>query len=211
MNRLKFLATLCAVSIPIGCASEESDDERYYQEHSVEDVSVFLSVEENPFLGMPTDIKASSGGLYLVDSGRNMIHNVDLDGNLLLSFGNRGQGPGEYQSIAGFWPMGDRYLVYDYNSFKFITFDRQGDMIDEVILRENPVNPESQRSIPITVEALTPDKLLIPTGGSKRSLFAIAELGGDDVIYAGNALGEFVARFDFDDVILLKRSCTRYF
>lgn len=201
MNKVKITAIFFVGIILIGCASEESDDERYYQEHSVEDVSVFLSVEENPFLGRPTAIKASPGGLYLVDSGRDMIHKVDLDGNLQLSFGNRGEGPGEFQIITGFWPMRDRYLVYDYNSFKFITFDRQGDMIDEVILRENPVYPESQRSIPITVEALTSDKLLIPSGGNRGSLFAIAELGSEDVIYAGDALGEFVAGYNRDDVM----------
>lgn len=199
MNELKLLAILCAVCIFISCVSEEGNDERYYQEHSVEDVSVFLSVQENPFLGRPTAIKSSPGGLYLVDSGRDMIHKVDIEGNLQLSFGKQGQGPGEFQHLTKFWLFGDRYLIYDYNSFKFITYDKQGNMIDEVIMRENPVNPESQRSIPITVEALTSDKLLIPTGGNQGSLFAIAELGSEEVIYAGNALGEFVASYNRDD------------
>lgn len=167
----------------------------------MEDISVFLSVQDNPFLGNPTAIKTSTGGLYLVDSGRDMIHNVDFEGNLQLSFGKQGQGPGEFQLVTGFWPLGDRYLVYDYNSFKFITYDMQGDMIDEVIMRENPLNPESGRSIPITVEALTPDKLLIPTGGKQGSLFAIAELGSEDVIFVGDALGEFVAGYNRDSVM----------
>lgn len=201
MYRIIIITILCAGSILISCASEKNSDERYYQEHSVENISVFLKVEENPFLGRPTAMKARPGGLYLIDSGRSMIHNVDRDGDLRLSFGNRGQGPGEFQHLTGFWPMDDRYLVYDYNSFKFITFDRQGDMIDEVIMRENPVNPKSKRSIPITVEALTPGKLLIPSGGNRGSLFAIAEMGGNDVIYAGDALGEFVAGYNTDDVM----------
>ncbi|HKL15062.1 MAG TPA: 6-bladed beta-propeller [Halalkalibaculum sp.] len=200
MSRLKILAILCVVSILIGCASEVNDDERYYQEHSIEDFSVFLSVEENPFLGRPTAIKASPGGLYIIDSGRYKIHKVDSTGDLQMSFGSLGQGPGEYQTITGFWPLGDRYLLYDYNSFKFITYDLNGDMIDEVILTKNPVNPESGRSIPITVEALPSGKLLIPTGGSEGSLFAITEPDGGEVIYAGNALDEFVTIYNHEQV-----------
>ena len=161
---------------------------------------MFLSVQENPFLGRPTAIKASSGGFYVVDSGRYQIHNVDSTGDLQMSFGKQGRGPGEFQHLTKFWPFSDRYLVYDYNSFKFITYDKQGNMIDEVIMRENPVNTESQRSIPITVEALTSDKLLIPTGGNQGSLFAIAGLGSDDVIYVGNALGEFVTIYNHEEV-----------
>jgi hypothetical protein len=201
MNRIIIIIILIVGSLVISCISEESKDEIYYQEHSVEDVSVFLSVRENPFLVRPTAIKASPGGFYIVDSGSYQIHNVDRTGDLQMSFGNRGQGPGEYLSITGFWPFSDRYLVYDYNSFKFLTYDKQGDMIDEVVMRENPVNPETQRSIPITVEALTPDKLLIPTGGKQGSLFAIAELGTEEVIFAGDALGEFVAGYNTDDVM----------
>src|SRR6056297_810905 len=201
MNSFKNFAIICACTLVAACASENIENDIAYTEHSVENVNVILKVEENPFLGRPTAITVSSNGLYIVDSGRDMIHKVDRAGDLLMSFGSSGQGPGEYQSIAGFWPQENSYLLYDYNSFKFITYDKQGDMIDEVIMRENPVNPESQRSIPITVEALTPNKLLIPTGGNKDSLFAIAELGSEDVIFAGDALGEFVPGYNRDSVM----------
>lgn len=200
MNRIKIFVILCACILLAGCASEKSGEETDYREYSVEDVSLFISAEDSPVFGVPSTIKASFGGLYLVDTGLFQIHKADRAGDLQLSFGNRGDGPGEFRSIAGFWPLGNSYLVYDYNSFKFVTFDLNGDMTDEVILRENPVNPESQRSIPITVEALSSDILLIPTGGHEGSLFAIVELGGGKVTYAGNALGEFVARYDTEEV-----------
>ena len=146
MNRLIFITVLCLGNILIGCASEESEVGRYYQEHSIVKVQEFLSVQDNSFLGRQTSITDSQGGLYIVDSGRDMIHKVDRKGDLLTSFGSRGQGPGEYQSIAGFWPQENGYLIYDYNSFKFISYDSNGKVTDEVILRENPVNPDSRRA-----------------------------------------------------------------
>jgi hypothetical protein len=129
-----------------------------------------------------------------------MIHKVDREGDLLMSFGSRGQGPGEYQSIAGFWLQENGYLIYDYNSFKFITYNSDGEVTDEAILRENPVNPNSRRAIPITVKALPTGKLLIPTGGNKSSLFAIADLNGDETVFAGDALAPFVSQYNSDDV-----------
>ena len=200
MNSFKIFAIICACTLVAACASENTENDIAYTEHSVENVNVFLKVEENPFLGRPTAITASSNGLYIVDSGRDMIHKVDRAGDLLMSFGSRGQGPGEYQSITGFWPLENGYLIYDYNSFKFITYDSSGEVTDELILRENPVNPDSRRAIPITVEALPSGKLLIPTGGSEGSLFAIADPDGDEIIFAGDALAEFVSLYNSDDV-----------
>lgn len=201
MNKLITFAILSSGIFLAGCASEMSGEETVHREHFVEDVSLFLSAEDAPEFGIPSEIKASPGGLYLVDTGSYQIHKADRAGELQLSFGGQGDGPGEFRSFAGFWPLGDRYLVYDYNSFKFVTFDLNGEVTDEVILEKNPVNPESGRSIPITVEALPSGKLLIPTGGSEGSLFAIADPDGDQVIYAGNALGEFSARYDREEVM----------
>jgi len=201
MNRLKIFAILCGGIFLAGCASEVGGEETEHREHFVEDVSLFISAEDSPEFGIPSAIKATHGGLYLVDRELYQIHKIDRAGDLQLSFGGRGQGPGEFQSIAGFWPLTDRYLVYDYNSFKFVTFDLNGEMTDEEILEENPVNPGSGRSIPITVEALPSGKLLIPTGGSEGSLFAIAEPGGGEVIYAGTALGEFVQEYNNQEVM----------
>lgn len=185
----------------LGCVADNNVEESIIHEHVVKNTQVFLSAEDTPFLARPTEIKAVSDGLYFVDVGHYQITKVDKEGNHLLSFGNRGRGPGEFQSIAGFWPLADRYLVYDYNSFKFVTFDLNGEITDEEILEKNPVNPESGRSIPITVEVLPSGKLLIPTGGSEGSLFAIAEPSGGNVIYAGTALGEFIARYDNEEVM----------
>ena len=201
MKGIKIFTLLFIGGLLAGCVSENGVDELVYPEHIVGEVSVFLSAEDSSDYGRPTAIKARPGGLYFIDSGQTQISRTDLQGNLEFSFGSRGEGPGEFLSITVFWLLGDTYLVYDYNNFKFSTFDQHGSLLKEEILSENPVNPGSGRSIPITVEALSEDKLLIPTGGSEGSLFAITEPGGGDVIYAGNALGEFQAIYDRETVM----------
>lgn len=155
MKRIRIFPLFFIGGFLAGCASENSVDETIYPEHFVDEVSVFLSAEDSPDYGRPTAIKARPGGLYFIDSGQTQISRADLQGNLEFSFGSRGEGPGEFLSITGFWPLGDTYLVYDYNNFKFSTFDQDGSLLNEEILSENPVNPGSGRSIPITVEVLS--------------------------------------------------------
>ncbi|MFO7845363.1 MAG: 6-bladed beta-propeller [Balneolaceae bacterium] len=191
----------CLGFLLLGCKADGDTEKTAVTEHIVNNVKVFLSAEDTPILGRPTAIKAVSDGLYFVDEGHSQITKVDEEGNHLLSFGNRGRGPGELQSIAGFWPFKNEYLVYDYNSFKFLTFDDRGELIDEEILTENPVNPDSEFSIPITLDALSPDKLLIPTGGRNGSLFAIADRVGSNVTYSGTAVGEFIREYNNQEVM----------
>lgn len=201
-SRIKNLGIIfCLGFLLFGCKADGDIEETAITEHIVKNVQVFLSAEDTPFLGRPTALKAVSDGLYFVDEGHSQITKVNEEGNHLLSFGNRGRGPGELQSIAGFWPFKNEYLVYDYNSFKFLTFDDRGELIDEEILTENPVNPDSEFSIPITLDALSPDKLLIPTGGRNGSLFAIADRVGSNVTYSGTAVGEFIREYNNQEVM----------
>ncbi len=189
------------VCLLYACSAENDADNQAFSKYAVSTVQVFLSPEDSPFLGRPTVIKAVSDGLYFVDSGHYQVIKVDKEGNRVLSFGSHGRGPGEFQSITGFWPFENEYLVYDYNSFKFLTFDHRGELIDEEVLTENPVNPDSEFSIPITLHALSSDKLLIPTGGRHGSLFAIADRISGDVTYTGKAVGEFIQEYNNREVM----------
>jgi hypothetical protein len=191
----------CLGYLLLGCNTEYGVEKTAFTEHSVKNVQVFLSAEDATFLGRPTAIKAVSDGLYFVDEGHYQITKVDKEGNLLLSFGNHGRGPGELQSITGFWPFENEYLVYDYTSFKFLTFDDDGNLVDEEVLNENPVNPDSEFSIPITLDALSSDKLLIPTGGRHGSLFAIADRSNGDATYTGIAVDEFIQEYNNQEVM----------
>jgi hypothetical protein len=191
----------CLGFIFIGCNTENGVEQTVFMEHSVKKNQVFLNAEDTPFLGRPTAIKASSDGLYIVDSGSYQIHKMDSSGNLQMSFGNRGRGPGELQSISGFWPLKNEYLVYDYNSFKFLIYDHHGNLIDEDVLNENPVNPGSEFAIPITLDALSSNRLIIPTGGKNGSLFAIADRISGKVAYTGKAIGKAIEEYNNQKVM----------
>lgn len=197
----KGVIIFCLGCLLLGCNAESGVEKTVFREYSVKNIQVFLSVEDTPFLGRPTAIKAVSDGLFFVDNGHYQITKVDREGNRLLSFGSHGRGPGELQTITGFWPFESEYMVYDYNSFKFLTFDHRGELIDEEVLNENPVNPASEFSIPITLDALSSDTLIIPTGGRNGSLFAIADRNNGDVTFTGNAVGEFVQEYNNQEVM----------
>ncbi len=186
----------------MACNSESEIEKATFTEHTIKDEQVFLSAEDAPYLGRPTAIKAVFDGLYFVDSDHYQIMKVDKEGNHLLSFGNRGRGPGEFQSIAGFWPFKNEYLVYDYNSFKFLTFDKEGSLVEEVVVEKNPVNPDGfPPNIPITVHAISTYELLIPSRGRNGSLFAIADIKTDNLKFTGEAIGPFVESYDHENVI----------
>lgn len=196
-----WVITFCLGCLLLGCNAESGVEKTAYREYSAKNIQVFLTVEDTPFLGRPTAIKAVPDGLFIVDEGHYQIIKVDKEGNRLLSFGSHGQGPGELQSIAGFWAFENEYLVYDYNSFKFLTFDHRGELIDEEVLNENPVNPDSEFSIPITLDALSSNKLIIPTSGRKGSLFAITDRISGNITYSGIAVGEFIHEYNSQEVM----------
>lgn len=186
------ISIICTMAFIFACKTEHKIEEPYSTKHSVKDSQVFLNADDSLFLGRPTSLKAVSDGLFIVDMGRYQITKVDEDKNRILSFGRNGRGPGEFQVITGFWPIETEYLVYDYNSFKFLSFDQNGQFLSEKIIKENPANPNSKRSIPITLDVISSDTILIPTVGRHGSLFAIANIENNDVIYAGTAISEFM-------------------
>lgn len=202
-NRMYYYGKIGILLICIGCLLSSCETDKNVEEtvlsvHQVNTTRAFLSLEDTPFLGRPTDVKSVSDGLFIVDEGHKQITKVDKDGKLVLSFGKRGRGPGEFQSIAGFWPFESEYLVYDYNSFKFLTFNDRGKLIEEETLQQNPVNPDSEFSIPITLDAVSAEILLIPTGGREGSLFAIADRSNGALTYAGSAVGDGNLNQEYD-------------
>lgn len=187
-----FVSIICAFGILIGCETERVVEEPTFKKHSIKNSQIFLSAEDSLFLGRPTSLKAVSDGLFIVDNGHYQIIKVDKAGKRLLSFGRNGRGPGEFQVITGFWALENEYLIYDYNSFKFLYFDHKGQFIDEKIVKENPANPNSKKSIPITLDVISSDTILIPTTGLQGSLFAITNLLDGEILYTGSAIKELV-------------------
>jgi hypothetical protein len=171
------------------------------EKHLINKVDVFLSAEKDKFIGRPTKIIASNKNLYFSDHAFQQITRVNSLGKKNFTFGSQGEGPGEFSSPSGFWVFNENYLVYDYNRNKFITYDRMGNMVDEVIINKNPVNPNGfPPNIPLTLHALSPNKLLIPSRGKNGSLFGILDINSMELILAGNAVGEHVESYNDDEV-----------
>ncbi|MGF1670149.1 MAG: 6-bladed beta-propeller [Balneolaceae bacterium] len=181
---------------------QDKQDLFIIEEHIVDDIDVFLSVEANRFIGLPTGVKVYKDELYVIDSGFHIITRIDHEGNKLFSIGNHGRGPGEFDAVSGFWVFDESFLVYDYNGFKFIVYDREGKLVEENIIEANPVNPDGfPPNIPLTVHAISHYQLLIPSRGKNGSLFSIVNLKTDEQIFAGKAIGEYVQSYDHDSEI----------
>lgn len=185
----------------VACSKQDIHEEIVFDKYEVHESTVFLSPEIADFVGSPARIKAYEGDLYFTDPAFNRVTKVDREGEKLFSFGSEGRGPGEFQSLTGFWKLDDRYLIYDYNGFKFITYDFNGDPVSDISVDVNPVNPDGfPPNIPITVEAISPHLLLIPSRGRNNSLFAIADIKNDSLLFLGNAVGDFVEGHDREEV-----------
>ncbi|MEX2527807.1 MAG: 6-bladed beta-propeller [Gemmatimonadota bacterium] len=75
------------------------------------------------------------GRLIILDQSAARVHIVDPSGELIMSFGTRGEGPGELAfplSIAA-TPSGE-IVVYDASNRGFIRFDEQGEYLGNVPL-----------------------------------------------------------------------------
>lgn len=176
-----FLAFSCTLKQDNGTAS--------VIEYTVDKVSVFTSVENSDSVGRPTRIVTAGERLYFSDHGFQCITGMNHEGEVEIYFGKQGRGPGEFSNPSSFWVFDDGYMVYDYNSFKFITYDIDGNFIDEKIIDSNPVNPdEFPPNIPLTVHAISPNDLIIPSRGRDGSLFAIANTENGDLKFAGEAV-----------------------
>ncbi len=183
------------------CSRQDGNETAAFKEHIVNKTEVFISTETSDFVGAPTRIKACNGGLCFSDHGFQRITKVDREGNRLLSFGRQGRGPGEFDSITGFWIFDDNYMVYDYNGLKFIMFDTEGNLVSEKAAPKNPVNPDGfPPQIPVTVHASSQHELLIPSRGRNGSLFALADVKTDELQYMGSAIGKHVESYDSENV-----------
>lgn len=188
---------LFAIPLLLTCSQQDVKNKTAFEKQTVKKAEVFLSTESSDFLGRPSRIKAYDGGLYFSDDGFHRVTTVNRDKKRLFTFGSEGRGPGEFQSLAGFWVFQDSFLVYDYNGFKFIRYDSRGNFIEEKVVKKNPVNPEGYPpNIPITVHAISPHELLIPSRGRDGSLFGIADIETGDLTLAGKAVGEHVESYD---------------
>jgi len=83
------------------------------------------------FFGAASDMDFDSeGNLYILDMPRCNVKKFDKDGNFLISFGNRGTGPGEFILPNALAVVMDTIFVADINARKFSKFNKNGEFIE---------------------------------------------------------------------------------
>ena len=83
------------------------------------------------FFGAATDIDFDSdGNLYILDMPRCNVKKFDKYGNFLISFGQRGRGPGEFIIPNALAVVMDTVFIADFNTRKFSKFSTKGEFIE---------------------------------------------------------------------------------
>ena len=93
-------------------------------------IGVLEGPEELLFDGIATVVRDGEGSLIVADNGAGEIRIFDAEGNHLRSFGGRGEGPGEFQTLVGAWPLADGSIVAADRRLQRITrFDAEGSLL----------------------------------------------------------------------------------
>jgi DNA-binding beta-propeller fold protein YncE len=81
----------------------------------------------------PTDVAISaSGDFYVSDGDRNVcVHKFSADGTFLFSWGEPGDGPGQFCRPHSVWEADGRVFVADRNNNRIQIFTPEGEYIDE--------------------------------------------------------------------------------
>jgi DNA-binding beta-propeller fold protein YncE len=85
-----------------------------------------------PF-NLPTDVAlAPDGDIYVSDGyGNNRVHRFSPEGELLLSWGEAGEGPGQFNLPHGIWVREEKVYVADRQNNRIQIFTSDGEYIDQ--------------------------------------------------------------------------------
>lgn len=188
------LLLLLLLILTIGCSFQSREKSIVFKEKKVKEATLILNPESSHEVGAPSEIKAVPGGFLVYDYGVEKIFKLDHNGNKLLSFGNSGRGPGEFQDIFGLWEIDEEYWVYDYNSAKYIIYDHEGKWIKDLAL-----NFDEFPKYPVRVEVIVPYQFVVPSGGKDGSLFKLVDMEAQNIQYLGDALGAYMYTRDSEE------------
>lgn len=151
--------------------------------------------EEILFDGVVSVVRDGDDNLIVADNGAGEIRVFDSEGRHLRSFGSRGDGPGEFQALAGAWLLADGTIVAaDRRLQRISRFDSQGTLLGTGTLAGvegmdmiTPVGPAGPATFLSQVRSLT-----MP-GISESPLESLEEaFGGDE------APPEYFVRYSLD-------------
>lgn len=80
-----------------------------------------------------SDIETDSrGNIFLFDNQKSSIKKFDKDGNYLLSFGARGNGPGEFPAAFDIIILNDFVYVQSFTNLQMVKYDTDGKYIENI-------------------------------------------------------------------------------
>ena len=116
----------------------------------------------------PTDVAvAADGDIYVADGyGNSLVHRFSSTFELKLSWGGRGNGPGEFSTPHGIWvDRSDRVLVADRENDRVQLFDRDGGYLDEWGDLDHPMDIyEDERGMVFVTDCIPRLSMFSPDG-----------------------------------------------
>lgn len=118
----------------------------------------------------PTDVAlAADGTVYVTDGYANSrVHRFAPDGTLLRSWGEQGDGPGQFMTPHAVWIMPDgRVVVCDRNNHRLQVFSPDGDLLAIWTGFENPFDIWGDRQGRLYVSDFIPSLTLLAPDGTR--------------------------------------------
>ncbi|MFC1564936.1 NHL repeat-containing protein [candidate division KSB1 bacterium] len=154
------------------------------------------SGNENLQLYRPMDVAVDSkGDIYILDSGNFRVQKFTSDGEFILSFGNKGQGPGELSAPFGMdTDENDNIYIADYTNQVIHVFDMNGNFV-------RGIKP-GKGLMPKSLLFIDPEKIILNSQGLSDPEKLESEKLVKIINNSGEITGEFGERKQFEDEML---------
>jgi hypothetical protein len=124
--------------------------------------------DELTLFGIAGGVLQPGVGFTVADGGNYRLLRWSLEGELLGMAGRRGEGPGEFQTVAWLQPVGGTLAVYDSRARRISFFDPDGTFLRSIQLDMDPPEPKTDDGIWASGSALA------VTGSSEMIAYPMA-------------------------------------
>lgn len=156
-------SVLALLSVTGACVQDDAADEVIFTPEVIGSGGVALS--ENDEVTLLADERTAC----VVDSYESQVRCVDVDGTAVGVFGQPGEGPGEFGSLANL-ARGEEGMVgvFDSEQGRFTVFEPSGAYVSEVMVPASPFEPF--RSFGTVLSGVSLDIVAMMGGGNSGSL-----------------------------------------
>ncbi|MFC1729141.1 NHL repeat-containing protein [candidate division KSB1 bacterium] len=154
----------------------------------VQKIGVLEGEDKNYIFFKPADVTVDNEGyLYVLDNSSCQVKKFDRNGKHILTFGDKGQGPGEFERPA-YIEIGPNNMLYILDNRTIHTFTSEGKYISRLRLEEfgGPftINSENQ----IIIDRSASSKMRFTEDNYKNSLMGILDNEGNVITTFGTPL-----------------------